>query len=105
MEFSQNIFSGRNPRNTEANQGSALLAPDWHGLQARFAAAHAMRRELQRAEAARPRRSGGFANWVAQHAGESFTSVNPNNSADGKDAASITTGTAGEAQSGDRGKK
>jgi hypothetical protein len=77
--------------------------PEWASLQARFAAAHAARRELLRMAAEGPARSGGFERWVAGAPERRFTDVNPVGLADGKRDAAMTGSMDSTTHTGDRG--
>ena len=105
MELTNHALFGRNRPIIEANRDLAPQAPAWADLQARFAAAHAARRELLRMAAAGPVRSGGFEHWIANAADASFTAVNPVGSADGKCPGDMIVSTDGEVHAGDRGKQ
>jgi len=78
---------------------------DWAGMHARFAAAHAVRRELAPCESASARRTGAFAGWAypALGTGERFSLVNRTDSADGKSPMANEADTAGSTSVGGRG--
>jgi hypothetical protein len=103
MEFTHNTLFGLKPPITAPNQADEPAMPEWFGLRARFAAAHAIRCEMQRLAAAAQPRTGGFGKWAANPPGETFTVVNPVSSADGKDAAGNDLCIAGDAHASDRG--
>jgi len=79
-------------------------AVDWSGLHARLAAAHAARRALQ-GESRAPTATGGFALWTASNAASGHASrfVNRTGLVDGKVAAGIEDGVAGQCSAGGRG--
>ena len=88
----------------EAPEGAETRGFDWAGLRARFAAAHAVRRELSR-ESGLPARSGSFAQRSALPlaVGNSYPDVNRTGLADGKDQAGMSQAIAGEHHAGGRG--
>jgi hypothetical protein len=103
MEFTHNTLFGQKPRIAAPNQADEPVVPEWFALRSRFAAAHAVRCEMQRLAATAPLRNGGFGKWVSNPPGELFTAVNPVSSADGKDAAGNDLRIAGDAHASDRG--
>ena len=102
MDLSQNPILGPALGLGEANQ---RLAPDWRGLQARFAAAHAARRELLGIPVAGGAAGGGFTLWRTERNETSYPVVNQTHRANGKADSFTIPAIAGPPRTGDRGTK
>lgn len=102
MEFGNDMIAGMRARIGGRIAGAATPAPDWHGLHARFAAAHAARRELLGANQLRATSFASFDPHAATVLGERHH-VNHADLADGKDHCPTSVTRAGEGKTGDKG--
>lgn len=103
MELTNHSLFGGKGAIALPNPQPTALVPEWASLKARFAAAHAVRRELLGMAAAGPARIGGFERWAAGAPDGRFTHVNPVGLADGKCDAGMSGAMDNSTHTGDRG--
>lgn len=105
MEFAKDLLSSLRGRVSASPQDVPSDRIDWSELHARLGAAHAAARELAVGGGHASAKSGGFAEWNAAFAagGQSSTSVNRIDLADGKAAGGIGSAFAGTTMTGGRG--
>lgn len=105
MEFAKDLLSSLRGRVSAPPQGMPGGRIDWSELHARLGAAHAAARELALGGARGQAIAGGFSEWSQDYAlgGQSSTSVNRTDLADGKAAEGIDSAIAGKTMTGGRG--
>ena len=105
MEFAKDLLDSLRGRVSTPPQGVLSGRIDWSELHARLGAAHAAARELAHGGGKGPAMAGGFTEWSSDFSagGQSSTSVNRTDLADGKGAARIDGAIAGETTVGGRG--
>lgn len=102
MDIGHDMIAGLRARIGGRIADGTMPSPDWPGLHARFAAAHAARRELLVAMQGRGPRSASFDPAVVAVMAQS-QAVNLDDSADGKDRAPTDSARVGTGKTGDRG--
>lgn len=105
MEFAKDLLSSLRGRVSTPPLGVPSGRIDWSELHARLGAAHAAARELAQGAGRRPAIAGGFTEWSTDFVagGQSSTSVNRTDLADGKAAEGIDSAIAGKTMTGGRG--
>jgi hypothetical protein len=102
MEFAKDLLSSLRGRVSAPPQGVPGGRIDWSELHARLGAAHAAARELALGAGHGPAVAGGFAEWNSDFVagGQSSTSVNRTDLADGKAAEGKENAIAGTTMTG-----
>jgi hypothetical protein len=104
MEFAKDLLSSLRGRVSTPPQGMPGGRIDWSELHARLGAAHAAARELALGGRQSQAMAGGFTEWSSDFAagGQSSTSVNRTDLADGKAAEGMDSAIAGKTMTGDQ---
>ena len=105
MEFAKDLLYSLRGRVSTPPQGVLSGRIDWSELHARLGAAHAAAREFAHGGGKGPAMAGGFTEWSSDFSagGQSSTSVNRTDLADGKAAEGKENAIAGKTMTGGRG--